>query len=423
MKSALVAVVVVVSVAVAPGGCVVETDPGQVVLVVAVHKDALPPPAGARLEMIVEVVAPGILGVEVLGTTTTPLADDVRQVQVPDVKNGRDRTTRVAVQTDEGVILWRGESAPFDVEPGLTVEVGVVLLDAEGWRCAAGLCEPVCGDGFVRGPEDCDDGNTGGDDGCGADCQHEPGALCLGEPSSCGDFDVVAIPAGRVTIGVAGPDIAVDAFSIMRTEATQAQLAGCIEAHRCAANDDETNCRYAGDGDDAAIAAGCLSRDDAAAFCSFAGMRLCSEAEWERAARGDTGATHPWGEQPVDCTLASYWDTSVRFDEDDAGCGRGIDCLGEVGAYPAGASPFGVLDMAGNASEWVADCNGSPADSPRDGAPATRCEGLGGDRGLTKGGACLTFAPEEVSAVVRRPTFPGVRDFIQGARCCGEANR
>jgi serine/threonine-protein kinase len=140
------------------------------------------------------------------------------------------------------------------------------------------------------------------------------------------------------------PDHVVDvpAFWIDRTEVTNAQYQMCVAASACTPPigvDSATRKNYYADPQFVDFPVILVSWRQARAYCEWAGRRLPSESEWEKAARGTDGRLYPWGDQPPDNTLLNF--NLAALDTT------------RVGAFPNGASPYGALDMAGNVVEWV----------------------------------------------------------------------
>ncbi len=165
------------------------------------------------------------------------------------------------------------------------------------------------------------------------------------------------VPGGAFQMGsTRGPDVGpihtvtLDAFWMDTAEVTVLGYGTCVAAGACTTPHSDggvsvCNWEAAGAGNDPIT---CVDWNQAASYCAWAGKRLPTEAEWEKAARGTDARTYPWGEATPTCAYAV-------FDVNGASDGCGTGSTWPVGAKPAGDSPYGLHDMAGNAEEWVAD--------------------------------------------------------------------
>lgn len=183
------------------------------------------------------------------------------------------------------------------------------------------------------------------DDTCGE------GLLCDGSDCVAPPEGMVAVPGGTFMMGCNDAidteclddqypyhELLISSFAIDQTEVTASAYAECVDAGECPPP--EAGCNTTS-GEQPVV---CVNWFGARDYCTWREARLPTEAEWEKAARGTDGRLFPWGNDAPTCAHANL----------DAGaCGASGPIA--VGSKPAGASPYGALDMAGNVFEWVSD--------------------------------------------------------------------
>lgn len=229
-------------------------------------------------------------------------------------------------------------------------------------------------------------------------CEVPGGTFWMGD-----DQELDRCPARQVTLST---------FSINLFEVTNQRYEGCVQAGACAPLPE---CHIkTEDKDLVQYPAICATWQEAATFCEWTGGRLPTEAEWERAARGDDGAAWAWGSDHPTCNEAN-------FREANAYCNLSVIAVGSHLIQ----SPYGLLDTVGNAWEWTADfydadyyATAPDTDPP---GPDECALSVGGERGactqrVIRGGAFNTR--EDITRSANRGfASPDLRDNNLGFRC------
>jgi formylglycine-generating enzyme required for sulfatase activity len=222
---------------------------------------------------------------------------------------------------------------------------------------------------------------------------------------------LVFVPEGAFLMGYAGGfsdelpehNVTLNAFWIDQTEITNGAYELCVQAGTCKPPSRFTSNaidHYYGNPDYTDYPVIYVSWNDAQTYCNWAGMRLPTEAEWEKAARGTDGRIYPWGDSAPDDHLANFDDHVMD--------------VTLTGSYPEGASPYGALDMAGNVWEWTSDWYGkdyySQSPSLNPGGPET------GTKRVIRGGSWIYDAPGSRTSY-RFSKDPAYASYDTGFRC------
>jgi len=245
-----------------------------------------------------------------------------------------------------------------------------------------------------------------------------PGGVCIPRPD---DPDVdggpalgtlpprpygVAVGAGRVVFPgavfrVGSRTVSVGPFALGRSEVTVGQYGQCVAAGRCVAPPDPTGQMALPAHRDHPVVN--VTHAMAVQYCVWSGARLPTAAEHILAAGGVEGRRFPWGSRAADCVLATM-----------AGCSPGPQ---RVGFRAAGATPEGVLDLAGNVAEWTADRPGVGG-RPSVGTTVTRDPegGRGGTMRVVRGGS-FRSGPRELESAASEAVHEAEARVDLGFRC------
>jgi formylglycine-generating enzyme required for sulfatase activity len=190
----------------------------------------------------------------------------------------------------------------------------------------------------------------------------------------------VYVPAGEFTMGADDPDaqtpskpgrayseipvhtVTLDGYWIDKYEVTLGQYEQCVNAGACkiphqlsSGYDHGAYYRpmYYGNPEYKDYPVIWISWFYSTDYCTWAGRRLPTEAEWEKAARGTDARKYTWGNDPLSSSVANMCDINCPFAQANGRYNDGWGNTAPVGSLPAGASPYGAMDMAGNVWEWT----------------------------------------------------------------------
>jgi formylglycine-generating enzyme required for sulfatase activity len=206
-------------------------------------------------------------------------------------------------------------------------------------------------------------------------------------------------------------------FWIDRTEVTVGQYRRCVDDGACTPPvrlDSATRDTYFDDPGYRDYPVVWVDQGQATSYCAWAGGRLPTESEWEYAARGPDSLLFPWGDV-FDGSRLNYCDASCTAGPNDPSVDDGYPNTAPAGSFPAGASWWGALDLAGNVREWVADWYGlypiGPQTNPT-GPPV-------GDARIPRGGSWLD-TPDDVRSTNRGANAVDYARHKVGFRCAAD---
>jgi serine/threonine-protein kinase len=225
---------------------------------------------------------------------------------------------------------------------------------------------------------------------------------------------LVYVPEGEFLMGSTDADtlassdekpqhpVTLDAYWIDQTEVTNKQYAACVSAGGCTPPSNTssyTRTSYYGNSEFDEFPVISVDWNQASTYCLWAGRKLPSEAQWEKAARGTDAHTYPWGNDAPNDALLNY--------------DQKIGDTTKVGSYETGKSIYGAYDMAGNVWEWVSSLF---KPYPYDASDGRENMNSSTDKRVVRGGAWDNYGINARSAY-RNWLFPTYSSYISGFRC------